>query len=79
MLTNLIAGALGGFLIPQLLARCDIDSPVPSGPFVTRVAYVVGIMRGLTDRFKWCRVSIKHGDHSHGRPKIHQADDRHSV
>jgi hypothetical protein len=35
------------------------------------------IMRGLTDGFKWCMVSFKHGDHSHGRPEIHQTNDSH--
>jgi magnesium transporter len=42
MLTNLIAGALGGILIPQLLARYDIDPAVSSGAFVTTVTDVVG-------------------------------------
>lgn len=42
MLTNLVAGALGGILIPQLLARYDIDPAVSSGAFVTTVTDVVG-------------------------------------
>jgi magnesium transporter len=41
MLTNLIAGALGGVLIPQLLARFDIDPAVSSGAFATTVTDVV--------------------------------------
>jgi magnesium transporter len=42
MLTNLIAGALGGILIPQVLHRFDIDPAVSSSPFVTTVTDVVG-------------------------------------
>lgn len=42
MLTNLIAGALGGILIPQLLHRFEIDPAVSSGAFVTTVTDVVG-------------------------------------
>lgn len=42
MLTNLIAGALGGILIPQLLNRFRIDPAVSSGAFVTTVTDVVG-------------------------------------
>jgi magnesium transporter len=42
MLTNLIAGALGGILIPQLLNRFHIDPAVSSGAFVTTVTDVVG-------------------------------------
>jgi magnesium transporter len=42
MLTNLIAGALGGILIPLLLDRFDVDPAVSSGAFVTTVTDVVG-------------------------------------
>jgi magnesium transporter len=42
MLTNLVAGALGGILIPQVLHRFDIDPAVSSSPFVTTVTDVVG-------------------------------------
>jgi magnesium transporter len=42
MLTNLIAGALGGILSPQLLNRFRIDPAVSSGAFVTTVTDVVG-------------------------------------
>jgi magnesium transporter len=37
MLINLIAGALGGILIPQVLHRLDLDPAVSSSPFVTTV------------------------------------------
>jgi magnesium transporter len=42
MLTNLIAGALGGILIPQWLNRLRIDPAVSSSAFVTTVTDVVG-------------------------------------
>jgi magnesium transporter len=42
MLTNLVAGALGGILIPQLLNRFRIDPAVSSSAFVTTVTDVVG-------------------------------------
>jgi len=42
MLTNLVAGALGGILIPQLLNHLEIDPAVSSGAFVTTVTDVVG-------------------------------------
>ncbi|TAL82154.1 MAG: magnesium transporter, partial [Beijerinckiaceae bacterium] len=42
MLTNLVAGALGGILIPLVLERVKIDPAVSSGAFVTTVTDVVG-------------------------------------
>lgn len=42
MLINLIAGALGGILIPMLLDKYKIDPAVSSGAFVTTVTDVVG-------------------------------------
>ncbi|WP_026606055.1 magnesium transporter [Methylocapsa acidiphila] len=42
MLTNLIAGALGGILIPQVLNKLEIDPAVSSSAFVTTVTDVVG-------------------------------------
>ncbi|HUB63126.1 MAG TPA: magnesium transporter [Methylocella sp.] len=42
MLTNLVAGALGGILIPQWLNRLHIDPAVSSSAFVTTVTDVVG-------------------------------------
>jgi magnesium transporter len=42
MLTNLVAGALGGILIPLLLDKMKVDPAVSSGAFVTTVTDVVG-------------------------------------
>lgn len=42
MLTNLVAGALGGILIPTTLNRLGYDPAVASSPFVTTVTDVVG-------------------------------------
>jgi magnesium transporter len=42
MLTNLVAGALGGILIPLTLERMGYDPAVASSPFVTTVTDVVG-------------------------------------
>jgi magnesium transporter len=43
MLCNLVAGALGGILIPLLLDRAGADPAVSSGVFVTTVTDVVGV------------------------------------
>ncbi len=42
MLTNLLARALGGILIPLVLHRLTIDPAVSSSAFVTTVTDVVG-------------------------------------
>ena len=42
MLTNLVAGALGGILVPLVLDRFEIDPAVSSSAFVTTVTDVVG-------------------------------------
>lgn len=42
MLTNMVAGALGGILIPMVLDKFDADPAVSSGAFVTTVTDVVG-------------------------------------
>lgn len=42
MLTNMVAGALGGILIPMILDRYEADPAVSSGAFVTTVTDVVG-------------------------------------
>ncbi len=42
LLTNLVAGALGGILVPLVLDRADIDPAVSSGAFVTTATDVVG-------------------------------------
>lgn len=41
MLTNLVADALGGILIPQMLARYDVNPAVSPGAFVMTVTDVV--------------------------------------
>ena len=53
MLTNLIAGALGGILIPLLLDRLEIDPAVSSGAFVTTVTDVVGYASFLSIATLW--------------------------
>jgi magnesium transporter len=53
MLTNLVAGALGGILIPQLLNRLDVDPAVSSSPFVTTVTDVVGFASFLGIATLW--------------------------
>ena len=42
MMTNLVAGALGGILVPLVLDHYDIDPAVSSSAFVTTVTDVVG-------------------------------------
>ncbi len=42
MVTNLVAGALGGVVVPLTLDRWRIDPAVSSSPFVTTVTDVVG-------------------------------------
>jgi magnesium transporter len=42
MVTNLVAGAAGGILIPLTLERLGYDPAVSSGAFVTTVTDVVG-------------------------------------
>ena len=53
MLTNLVAGALGGILIPLLLDRLQIDPAVSSGAFVTTVTDVIGYSSFLTIATVW--------------------------
>jgi magnesium transporter len=42
ILTSLVAGALGGILIPQFLRYCRVDPAVSRGAFVTTVMDIVG-------------------------------------
>ncbi len=56
MLINLIAGALGGVLIPMLLHRMDADPAVASGTFVTTVTDVVGFFAFLGIATLWFRL-----------------------
>jgi magnesium transporter len=53
MLTNLVAGALGGILVPQILHRFRIDPAVSSSPFVTMITDVVGFASFLGIATLW--------------------------
>ncbi|QAY96562.1 magnesium transporter [Methylovirgula ligni] len=53
MVTNLLAGALGGILIPLALHRLRIDPAVSSGAFVTTVTDCVGYGSFLTFATLW--------------------------
>jgi magnesium transporter len=53
MICNLIAGALGGILIPLLLNRCRADPAVSSGVFVTTVTDVIGFFSFLSIATLW--------------------------
>jgi magnesium transporter len=53
MLCNLVAGALGGILIPLVLDRSGADPAVSSGVFVTTVTDVVGFFSFLTIATFW--------------------------
>src|SRR3954451_24819995 len=53
MVCNLIAGALGGILIPMVLERVRADPAVASGTFVTTVTDVVGFFSFLGIATLW--------------------------
>ena len=53
MLCNLVAGALGGILIPMVLERVRADPAVASGTFVTTVTDVVGFFSFLGIASLW--------------------------
>jgi magnesium transporter len=53
MICNLIAGALGGILIPLLLQRFRADPAVSSGVFVTTITDVVGFFAFLAIATLW--------------------------
>lgn len=53
MLCNLVAGALGGILIPMALERVRADPAVASGTFVTTVTDVVGFFSFLGIATLW--------------------------
>jgi magnesium transporter len=53
MTVNLIAGALGGILIPLALERFRADPAVSSGVFVTTVTDVVGFFAFLGIASLW--------------------------
>src|SRR5215469_176126 len=54
MLCNLVAGALGGILIPLALDRSGADPAVSSGVFVTTVTAVGGFFSFLMIATLWC-------------------------
>ncbi len=56
MLTNMIAGALGGIMIPMILDRFDADPAVSSGAFVTTVTDVVGNFAFLGIATLWFKL-----------------------
>jgi magnesium transporter len=53
MVCNLVAGALGGILIPMVLERARADPAVASGTFVTTVTDVVGFFSFLGIATLW--------------------------
>ena len=53
MLCNLVAGALGGILIPMVLERVKADPAVASGTFVTTITDVVGFFSFLAIATLW--------------------------
>jgi magnesium transporter len=53
MICNLVAGALGGILIPLVLQRFNADPAVSSGVFVTTVTDVVGFFSFLGIATLW--------------------------
>ena len=57
MFTNLIAGALGGILVPLTLDRWKIDPAVSSSAFVTTVTDVVGYGAFLSIATLWFHLS----------------------
>ncbi|HEY0330836.1 MAG TPA: magnesium transporter [Rhodopseudomonas sp.] len=57
MLCNLVAGALGGILIPMVLERFRADPAVASGTFVTTITDVVGFFAFLGIATLWFGLS----------------------
>lgn len=53
MFTNLVAGALGGIVVPLVFDRLKFDPAVSSGPFVTTITDVVGYGAFLTIASFW--------------------------
>jgi len=56
LICNLIAGSLGGVLVPLALDRMKVDPAISSGPFVTTVTDVVGFFSFLTIATWWFRL-----------------------
>ena len=57
MLTNLVAGALAGILVPLVLEGCEIDPAVSSSAFVTTVTDVVGYSSFLGFATLWFHLA----------------------
>jgi magnesium transporter len=53
MITNMVAGAMGGILIPLVLSQLRLDPAVASGVFVTTVTDVVGFFSFLGIATLW--------------------------
>lgn len=56
LICNLVAGSLGGVLIPLALDRFRVDPAISSGPFVTTVTDVTGFFVFLTIATWWFRL-----------------------
>ncbi len=57
MLTNLVAGALGGIVIPLVLEYFEVDPAVSSSAFVTTVTDVVGYSSFLGFATLWFKLA----------------------
>ena len=57
MLTNLVAGALGGILVPLVLEWFEVDPAVSSSAFVTTVTDVVGFSSFLGFATLWFHLA----------------------
>jgi len=53
MFTNLVAGALGGIVVPLAFDKLKFDPAVASGPFVTTITDVIGYGAFLTIASLW--------------------------
>lgn len=56
LICNLVAGSLGGVLIPLTLDRFRVDPAISSGPFVTTVTDVTGFFVFLSIATWWFRL-----------------------
>ena len=56
LICNLVAGSLGGVVIPLALDRMKVDPAIASGPFVTTVTDVTGFFMFLTIATWWFRL-----------------------
>jgi magnesium transporter len=56
LICNLVAGSLGGVLIPLVLDRLKVDPAISSGPFVTTVTDVTGFLSFLSIATWWFKL-----------------------